>query len=516
MDNVYNRSLFAAKARPARNKLSKMGGIMSSSPELMEAQRNSMPSESSGVGAPMIQTAPVPAPMPTAPVPAPQSADQGFAYGGQVGAQNQLGQPTMAPYPGYAGAGALEMSPYEGSIDAFYNQPLHQYGQYLEKEYGKPDFPQKRNQFLQEVSQKEQQTFRNNNNMFNPYPLGGPNIGGNPMDFKIGQPLEATMRPQPGGNNSTAILPSGISDGFYGIGPDLQMQNLLQNTQRQGQFAAGGLIQGPGFDDGGPVDITESARLITPTSIALGSAALFTGLFNDFLGRSGEEFTNALGEKFSSKEAAEAAALEKKDSLDAAVATKNTDNIVNTVLDQSGLPLNDESKQDFARTVFGMENVNDIDEINRRIADVAIGSTIGKGPDEFAQAVLLGLGEYKKTATARATGVSGGSSSAKSRSAKNAYQDAYNKILSLDQIDVPKGKTKEQFAAESAESIVRRTYSQAEIDAANIQMGAPPSNSTTSTTSTTDQVPTEPGDRYKDRKTGKIMVVGPDGTPKEE
>ena len=247
--------------------------------------------------------------------------------------------------------------------------------------------------------------------MFNPYPLGGPNIGGNPMDFKIGQPLEATMRPQPGGNNSTAILPSGISDGFYGIGPDLQMQNLLQNTQRQGQFAAGGLIQGPGFDDGGPVDITESARLITPTSIALGSAALFTGLFNDFLGRSGEEFTNALGEKFSSKEAAEAAALEKKDSLDAAVATKNTDNIVNTVLDQSGLPLNDESKQDFARTVFGMENVNDIDEINRRIADVAIGSTIGKGPDEFAQAVLLGLGEYKKTATARAAAKTGASGS---------------------------------------------------------------------------------------------------------
>ena len=43
-----------------------------------------------------------------------------------------------------------------------YNQPLQQYGQYLEKEYGKPDFPQKRDQFLQEVSQKEQQTFRNN------------------------------------------------------------------------------------------------------------------------------------------------------------------------------------------------------------------------------------------------------------------------------------------------------------------------------------------------------------------
>ena len=60
-----------------------------------------------------------------------------------------------------------------------YNQPLQQYGQYLEQQYGKPDFPQKRNQFLQEDSQKEQQTFRNNmaNSVYQPMSamLGQPN-----------------------------------------------------------------------------------------------------------------------------------------------------------------------------------------------------------------------------------------------------------------------------------------------------------------------------------------------------
>jgi len=199
---------------------------------------------------------------------------------------------------------------------------------------------------------------------------------------------------------------------------------------------------------------------MTPTSVAVSGTAYFTDLFNNFLGRSGEDFTNALGEKFSSKEAAEAAALEKKDSLDAAVATENTDNIVNTVLDQSGLPLNDESKQDFARTVFGMENVNDIDEINRRIADVAIGSTIGKGPDEFAQAVLLGLGEYKKTATARAAGT-GSSSFTKDRTALRAYQDTLDSLTrSLSDRDLPPDYegTVADYAAEQALKQVLKTY----------------------------------------------------------
>jgi hypothetical protein len=70
----------------------------------------------------------------------------------------------------------------------------------------------------------------------------------------------------------------------------------------------------------------------------------------------------------------------------------------------------DENKKDFAANVFGLENVNDIDAINDRIAKVAIASTIGggtQGTDKFARAVLLGLQSYKQTATARASGGGG-------------------------------------------------------------------------------------------------------------
>jgi hypothetical protein len=57
---------------------------------------------------------------------------------------------------------------------------------------------------------------------------------------------------------------------------------------------------------------------------------------------------------------------------------------------------------DFAENVFGLKDVNDIDEINRRIANVAIGGSVAKSPEEFTQAVLLGLQAYKQTAAARA------------------------------------------------------------------------------------------------------------------
>jgi hypothetical protein len=61
MDSVYNRSLFQAKSRDARNKLSRMGGIMASSSELMEA---AMPQQSAAMpAAPAMPSAPTGAPM---------------------------------------------------------------------------------------------------------------------------------------------------------------------------------------------------------------------------------------------------------------------------------------------------------------------------------------------------------------------------------------------------------------------------------------------------------------------
>lgn len=61
MDSVYNRSLFQAKSRDARNKLARMGGIMASSSELMEA---AMPQQSAAMpAAPAMPSAPTGAPM---------------------------------------------------------------------------------------------------------------------------------------------------------------------------------------------------------------------------------------------------------------------------------------------------------------------------------------------------------------------------------------------------------------------------------------------------------------------
>ena len=61
MDSVYNRSLFQAKSRDARNKLSRMGGIMSSSSELMEA---AMPQQPAAMpAAPGMPAPPTGAPM---------------------------------------------------------------------------------------------------------------------------------------------------------------------------------------------------------------------------------------------------------------------------------------------------------------------------------------------------------------------------------------------------------------------------------------------------------------------
>lgn len=63
MDNVYNRSLFRAKGRDARNKLARMGGIMASSTELMEAAMPPQPAPMPAMPAPR-PLAPVPMPMP--------------------------------------------------------------------------------------------------------------------------------------------------------------------------------------------------------------------------------------------------------------------------------------------------------------------------------------------------------------------------------------------------------------------------------------------------------------------
>ena len=134
----------------------------------------------------------------------------------------------------------------------------------------------------------------------------------------------------------------------------------------------------------GPVDIG-SNPLLNPV-MALQGGAVFKFMMD----------------MFGSEEKVAEEVQKKVDPIEAAIATENPENIAKTVADQAGLPATDEGVKEFASNVFGLDDVNDIDEINRRIADVAMSSAIGKGPDEFAAAILLGLQNYKQTASARA------------------------------------------------------------------------------------------------------------------
>jgi len=97
-------------------------------------------------------------------------AYQQFAIGGPVRGDQfnsqGFGEPLNMPY----GPGQGDM-PYGPAQQLAYQQPqfgmggmqqgngINQYGQYLEQTYGDPEFDQKRDTFLQDVQQQEQQTF---------------------------------------------------------------------------------------------------------------------------------------------------------------------------------------------------------------------------------------------------------------------------------------------------------------------------------------------------------------------
>lgn len=154
------------------------------------------------------------------------------------------------------------------------------------------------------------------------------------------------------------------------------------------------------FNKAGPVDVTQSPATPMMTKFQLAMFGLGSDIYEKVLG------------KYGSEKKAEDEAVKKRDKIKK-VAEKTDDSvaIANEVMLASEVEPTDENKKDFAANVFGLENVNDIDAINDRIAKVAIASTIGggtQGTDKFARAVLLGLQNYKQTAAARASGGAGG------------------------------------------------------------------------------------------------------------
>jgi hypothetical protein len=157
--------------------------------------------------------------------------------------------------------------------------PLQQYGQYLEQQYGEPDFAQKRDQFLQEVSQKEQQTFQDDT----PMPLDQDNrnlgdlMGGGPQPFynsQLGEimftnrafdvaPLNPSMGPDSGEYDFLRGLPGSAGldlDGPYNplkAGPYSGSSVPLPEPPMMQLFADGGPVY---MSDGGIGSIRPQER----------------------------------------------------------------------------------------------------------------------------------------------------------------------------------------------------------------------------------------------------------------
>lgn len=241
--------------------------------------------------------------------------------------------------------------------------------------------------------------------------------------------------------------------------------------------------------EGGDVDVSKTPVVPKTGGVLLASLAATPGL---------SMIVPGLVKRFGSEEKAEEELTKKKAALDASVSSGNTENIANTLLDVSDLPINDENKKEFVSNVLGPDKVtDDIDKLNDMMAGIAVqGAGTSGATKEYIQALLYGLNLKRNTAVARAAAKAGGKSG---MSPLEPFADAVRDLA---------GKIIQQ--GEDPAVAMRKAAEQlAPFYQGNVSV---PSQQPTSS----DQPPTTPGTRYRDNKTGKIMVVGEDGVPKEE
>jgi hypothetical protein len=171
------------------------------------------------------------------------------------------------------------------------------------------------------------------------------------------------------------------------------------------------------FNEAGPVDVGKAPTVSDPLS-----ALQYFGnsLGNDFL----VPFINRYG----SPEEAEKAGVQKVDLVSSTLdATDDPKQVSDAVMVAAEIKPTAESKKEFASTVLNLDT-DDIGEIDDAIfrtltADVTLS---GK---ELQKAVLLGLQNYKQTASARAAAKSGGSGMSPLEPFPDAVRDLAGKIM---------------------------------------------------------------------------------------
>ncbi len=304
MNGVYNRKLFIDTARPARQKLAKMGGIMASSSDLMQA---AVPPVQPMAPAPMSMPQPMPQPMMMAPVMPAQPMS--MAAPAPMPAQPMV-QQTPPPAP---------MPPIMMNTGGAINEQLRAYSQ-MGQQMGK--------------------------------------------DARQGLGQDRFTRPK-------AV--------------DVSKAPTIEQTE--GTVGALGILE----------------------SLEPGAA-------------------DAAIKEYGSYEAAEKALSEKGQKIEDLEGEKDEKKVVKGVLDAAEVPDTPDGKKDFARQVFGMEDVSDIAEIDRRIVDVLQGNAVGQGADAFAKATLLGLDVLKKTAETKAA-LKSGSKMSPLEAEADAVRDVLGKLL---------------------------------------------------------------------------------------
>ena len=241
-------------------------------------------------------------------------------------------------------------------------------------------------------------------------------------------PMPTTVAPAPRSLNPMAPAPAGqqpvvkLNQGGEPLKGYSEMGAKLAE-QAKAQVAAGGSPA---------VDITKTAT--------------------EFIQDLDKKTDGAVTKKYGSLEEAEAAADKKIDKIQEAAKTGDPAAIADAAVAAVGEQPTEAAKMDFAENVFGLKDVNDINEINRRIANVAIGGSVAKSPEEFTQAVLLGLQAYKQTATARAAGAAGagGEKSRQEYLYKSVFDATYKAALEVDPENPEKALADARTAAQTA------------------------------------------------------------------
>lgn len=205
-----------------------------------------------------------------------------------------------------------------------------------------------------------------------------------------------------------------------------------------------------GYSDMG-ARLAEKAK----ASVAAGASPVvdITQTSIDFVRNMDNKTGGAVTEQFGSVEEAAKEGTRKANIIESATAaTDDPSKVADAVLVAAGEKPTEAAKMDFAENVFGLKDVNDIDEINRRIANVAIGGSVAKSPEEFTQAVLLGLQAYKQTATARAAGAAGagGEKSRQEYLYKSVFDATYKAALEVDPENPGKALADARTAAQTA------------------------------------------------------------------